>query len=278
MSARTFLAVGHVCHDVVGDGRVLGGAAAYSSIAARNLGAESRVVTSFGEDFIGEALLAGVRLVWRRSAATTTFYNTYVDGARQQTLLGVADGLSASDVPQEWRSSDVLYLCPIADEVRPDVLEGFRGRVAGASPQGWFRQWDEAGRVSAKRWREAEDVLARVEALILSREDLAPFPEELDRFRALAPCVVVTEGAEGATVYQGRGRAHFPAYAAREVDPTGAGDVFAAAFLLHFADTGDAHESADAANCAASFAVEAVGTRGVPTVEQVRIRRLRGRA
>ena len=44
-----------------------------------------------------------------------------------------------------------------------------------------------------------------------------------------------------------------------EVDPTGAGDVFAAAFLVRYQETGDPLEAAAFAACAASCVVEGVG-------------------
>jgi 1D-myo-inositol 3-kinase len=45
-----------------------------------------------------------------------------------------------------------------------------------------------------------------------------------------------------------------------EVDPTGAGDVFAACFLVRYHETGDPLEAAAFAACAASCAVEGIGT------------------
>ena len=58
-------------------------------------------------------------------------------------------------------------------------------------------------------------------------------------------------------------------------DPTGAGDVFAASFLLHYRQTGDPVTSLEFAHCVASFAVEAEGTLGIPTYAQVSERQKR---
>ena len=55
-----------------------------------------------------------------------------------------------------------------------------------------------------------------------------------------------------------------------EVDPTGAGDVFAGAFLWHlYKSGGDWQTAADWANCVASFVVEKRGVAGVPKLAEV---------
>jgi sugar/nucleoside kinase (ribokinase family) len=64
---------------------------------------------------------------------------------------------------------------------------------------------------------------------------------------------------------------HAPAFkSAVEVDPTGAGDVFAAAFFWHLHNSGgDWRTAADWANCVASFVVEKRGVAGVPKLAEV---------
>ncbi len=57
---------------------------------------------------------------------------------------------------------------------------------------------------------------------------------------------------------------------AREVDPTGAGDVFAAAYVWHlYQSRGNWRQAADWANCVASFVVEKRGVAGIPKLSEV---------
>lgn len=249
---------------------MVGGAAAYSSIAAHSLGASARVLTSHPDDFEEHRTLPdAIALTVKRAEEATTFHNTYDGGSRTQRLLGRAAVLAGPDVPDGWAALDVLYLCPIADEVEPSVLDASRAGIVGVTPQGWFRTWDAEGVVSAKRWEEAESVLPHVDVCVLSEEDIHGFPSELGRFRELTKRVVFTHGANGATLYTGGEEQHFPAYDAKQVDPTGAGDVFATAYLLFVAAGGDPYDAMAFGNCVASFAVEDVGTHGIPTATRV---------
>ena len=50
---------------------------------------------------------------------------------------------------------------------------------------------------------------------------------------------MVTEARKGCTVWHGGRPVRYPPFEAQEVDPTGAGDVFAAAFFLRYTETRD---------------------------------------
>ncbi|MBI2468198.1 MAG: hypothetical protein HYV62_10340, partial [Candidatus Rokubacteria bacterium] len=54
-----------------------------------------------------------------------------------------------------------------------------------------------------------------------------------------------------------------------EVEPTGAGDVFAAAFLIRYNATGDPWDAAAFAAVAGALTVEGEGIAGVPTRERL---------
>jgi sugar/nucleoside kinase (ribokinase family) len=74
------------------------------------------------------------------------------------------------------------------------------------------------------------------------------------------PIVAVTRGWRGLWLHTREGVREVPSLPRSEVDPTGAGDVFATSFFLRYHETGDAVEAAGFAACAASCAVEGLGT------------------
>ena len=105
--------------------------------------------------------------------------------------------------------------------------------------------------------------------VVLSEEDVAGDAGAVDAYRTRVRIVVLTRGAQGATVYAGDGVLHVPAYPAREVDPTGAGDVFAAAFAIRYHKEKDLLGAALFAAATASLVVEAPGGSAIPSLAQV---------
>lgn len=271
-TSTTFLSIGHFCYDVSPKGYILGGSASYSTLTARNLGHRARAVTAVGANFDRQnSLLEGIETVYHESSDTTIFDNQYDEkGHRQQFILGVAQQLKGHDVPVEWRTSNIAYLCPIADEVSAEVVHCFsEDTLIGATPQGWLRQWNANGRVAAKRWETAKEILPYIDVLILSDEDLRSYPDELEKYIGLAPIVVLTQGARGAILFQNGTQFGSDAYPVTEVDPTGAGDVFAAAFLIDYYQNRSVAAALNFAHCVASFAVEGAGTSRIPKLAQV---------
>src|SRR5207237_9450355 len=104
----------------------------------------------------------------------------------------------------------------------------------------------------------------RLQALCASVEDMADrVPAAVDWFQRI-PLGVLTAGTAGALLYVNGERYEVQPRPALEVDATGAGDVFAATFVIryHFGD--DPWEAAAAAACAASLSVQAEGWAAVP--------------
>jgi 1D-myo-inositol 3-kinase len=290
-AAPDFLTIGHVTRDILPDSTFsLGGTVTFAALTAYRLGLVAAIITCADAELLADlpARLPEIGLVARTSSATTAFVNIYHEGFRTQYLRARADQLQLEDVPETWRNAPVILFGPLDQELSPALASLFPrhpGAIFAATPQGWLRRWDEDGRVWPTPWTAAEEILPLLDVLILSHEDLLPFANGnrtdadaiLTHWSMQVPLLVATDGRHGATLFQHGIVERFPAYSAHEVDPTGAGDVFAAAFLVHYYRHGDPRKAVDFANCVASLSIEHVGIAGIPTMEVVRERISRGK-
>ncbi len=274
------LIVGNIVQDLVPNGFTVGGTATYMAITARNLGRQPGIVTRLAPDFVLPAALDGVTVHRINAAHTTTFHNIYHDGHRQQFLLAVAGPLEPNDIPHEWLATPIVHLGPLSRELDPRFAKLFPNALVGVTPQGWLRQWDDdpsthlasGWRVRMRPWLEAPDILPHVDVLVLSEEDLNGDAALMDNYVQMARIAVMTRGRDGCIVFANGERRRVAGFPANEVDPTGAGDVFAAAFLIRLHETNDPFQAAQFANATASFCVEAPGITGIPTRAQVKAR------
>jgi 1D-myo-inositol 3-kinase len=279
------LIVGHLTRDLTPDGWRLGGPALYAARTASLRGLRVAVVTSASVDVAeaSRAALPGVALRVIPSPESTTFENTYFDGGRRQILRALATPLRARDIPRAWRAAPIALLAPVAREFDPSIAASLGCATLGLAPQGWLRQWDEQGVVRpAPLDARASDLLGSCSALVLSREDLtgpdappealAQADETLGAWAAHTPNLVVTRGRAGAELWRCGRNEFFPAFPAHEVDPTGAGDVFAMTFLCALAAGATLENAMIEANQVAALSVEGVGIAAIPTPDAARTR------
>jgi sugar/nucleoside kinase (ribokinase family) len=206
----------------------------------------------------------------KSTPASTAFENQYLPSGRVQILRRRASELGLEDVPAGWRSADIVHLAPIANEIPIDLAREFSGSFVGLTVQGALRTWDSHGRVTHRNWKSIRELLELADAVVLSLEDLQLEPTVGAEMAAECRTLVVTEGARGATLYEGgRGRS-VPPQRAEELDPTGAGDIFAAVFFIRLHETGDAWAAAQLSNRIAARSVERVGLAGAPTAAEAR--------
>jgi 1D-myo-inositol 3-kinase len=265
-----FLVIGHVTKDLQEEGYTIGGTVTFASLTARNLGQRTAVITRASPDLSLNPLYQGIEVLRLPSPVTTTFQNLYsTDGTRTQFIRAVAGQIKAEDIPLDWCDAKIVLLGPLADELEGSIGKMFPRSLIGVTPQGWMRRWDGNGQVFPEPWEGADEVLSHAKVVVCSENDIERDENVIQSYARMADILVMTHGPGGATVYH-RGEARcLPAFQTVEIDPTGAGDVFAAAYLIELERSGDPYAAAHFANCVASFTVEKQGTEGIPTLEQV---------
>jgi len=262
-----FLAVGHIVKDVDGAEWRLGGSVAYAALQAARLGQSVACVTACGSDLDPVENLGWAE--WRvvPGPDSTTFENRQREGRRVQRVLSLASPIAIDDIPEDWWHARTVFLCPVMGEVMPDVGEiAAPSSLLGIGCQGWLRTL-RATRVEAIPFERRPPWL-HGDVAFLSEEDIAQ-PERAADWSKHVPYVVLTRGRHGATIWNEGSVYRLPAYPAKVVDETGAGDVFASAFLVRFHETRDPIESGRFAAAAASLSVQGEGLKRIGTRDEI---------
>ena len=236
-----------------------GGALTNSAIAAARMGQPTGFITQLSTDLFGERLLAymrangiDTRFVLRSAAPTTLALveRTAASNRYAFYMRGTADTLWAPDtlppLPDSCRylhfGSIALLQEPAASRIA-DLVEAQRSRriiVFDPNVRTSLIADAPAYRRRCGRWLRACDLLK------LSDEDAAflspgiDFAEAAASYLAQGPrAVVVTRGAEGATLYRcGSAPIHVKPAPVTVVDTIGAGDTFGAGLSVGLLEQG----------------------------------------
>jgi len=266
LSAPVALVVGHATLDHVGGRLLPGGSAYYGAHALAALGAEVRVLTAAGADlpadvfrFPAAAPAGSIDAIILPSQATTTFENQYDPaGRRTQRVHAAARPLRPEDLPEGWREADLLLLASVLGELDPAAFAGaVRARATGLCIQGLVREVLPDGSVAPRRLEPTPEALGAIGVAVLGEDEAAGQPGLPEALAAAVPLVAFTRGPRGCDLLRaGERTRHVGVHRTVEVDPTGAGDVFAAALLLALSRGDDPVEAARLGAAAASIVVE----------------------
>ncbi len=266
-----YLVIGHFSKDLTAEGSRLGGTVAYGALTARALGLRVGILSSFNPDDLDISILGDMPIINIPSEETTSFENIAEGNKREQILHQRAALIDYEQVPVNWRRSAIIHLAPIAQEIKSQLPAGFSPALLGLTPQGWLRGWDDEGRVSLRKWSQAEASLNHASAAVLSAGDVDADEELIEEISLASRVLALTEGEEGVRLYWNNDLRRFPASQEKVLDTTGAGDIFAAAFFIRLYSTRDPWESARFATCLASKSVTRFGLESIPTHEEIQI-------
>jgi len=276
------VSVGHLCIDSISFPNrplpyiILGGSAAYVSLAARRLGASVYIISKVGGDF-PEAYLwwlnqEGVNLAEvakLKQEKTTRFelkYNSDLSN-RVLRLTSKAPPITVEDL-QKTIKAKVVHLAPIANEISYEVAEKLAksAEVLSLDPQGLVRAFDENGFVANEPLKDKR-ILELIDVYKSSQDEIEAVTGVADLKAAIravhdfdVEAVIVTLGAKGAVLSVEGTAYEIPAYTPNKlVDPTGAGDAFIGGFLAEYVRGKEILWCGCVGSAAASTVVEGVG-------------------
>ena len=295
-SRPLLVVVGHASRDLVADdprGWRLGGSVAYVSLTAARLGIAVRAVIGLDGESAEASELgllhgAGVELAPNVFAKAPVFRNVETPHGRRQECLAVGPRLHPHEVPEAWREADAWALVPVLDELSGGGWARLPARDATVALgwQGLLRE-ARAGGPTRSRPPTADPLLERADVTVVSADDLDGVSMvDLVAHKGLTPLfprrgqeLVMTDAVSGGwlMVRSTRGWDIVPydaAVADPELDQTGAGDVFLAAYLVTALDDTllPPHRPAErpffrlrVAAVAAAMSIEGPGITAIPT-------------
>jgi sugar/nucleoside kinase (ribokinase family) len=256
-------AIGPLSRDVVsGTPARPGGTVFYAAATLARLGADAVVGASCAaadrELLLRPLEALGLPVRWYPSPASTSYRFHYEGERRVMVQEGVADPWPPEDAREaagdaRWVHVGALVrtdfppetLAALAGEGRFLLLDG-QGLVRGAA----------LGPLRLERPSLAQLTHASVLKLDEEEADVLVGGDEVARLRSLGvPEVLLTRGSRGALVVTSSASEDVPAHdLAGKVDPTGAGDTFAAAYLVARSRGAEPVEAArDATDAVAAF-------------------------
>jgi 1D-myo-inositol 3-kinase len=292
-----YTTVGHVTADVMADGsRRPGGGAFYSALQAARLGRRARILTRGRREEIEELLApydGELELEVIDAPQTTTLATSGIGATRSQRLLAWGGEIGA----EIELDTEILHLAPVARE----TPSSWRGRAAfvGLTPQGLVRSWSREDALIVPCPLRRSQLPQHCDAIVISEAERMScstlFAREHERRSAdvgadgragadadsadadgRTGADARTEAATGAVIAVTAGAAPTELRLAggeivhsqvppigRVCDDLGAGDVFAAAFFIAFADGATARAAAAFANAAAAVRVAGHGAGAI---------------
>jgi sugar/nucleoside kinase (ribokinase family) len=265
-----YLLIGHITADLTPTGRVPGGTVSYALRTAWAFGLRVGVLTSTarGEPLLAELQPYAGEIVSLPADETTTYENLYSAAGRVQYVRGVAAPITRADIPAEFMGAPLVHFAPIAGEIDPQIAHDFKDATTLLTLQGWLRAWDATGRVRFKRWFDP-DVLKSIDIVVFSEEDIVESPQMEAEFAGAVRHLFVTRAEKGGTYYRDGVPMNYDTPQVELVNPTGAGDVFAASLLAALPTFN--HDMARAIRVAArlgAIAVTRMTLDGTPTREE----------
>ena len=239
MAAGVEASGGSAGNTVAGVGS-FGGRAAYLGKVADDVlgGVFAHDIRAAGVHFDTPALVGG-------AGTGRCLINVTPDGQRTMcTFLGAANQLTVADVDTAViGDSAIVYLEGYLFDPAP-ARAAFEAAAAAAHAAGRKVAITLSDSFVVGRWRAelldfittSADIVLANDAELTALFETDDFDAACDRLAALVEVAAVTRGAEGSVVIRGAERVAVPAYPVDKViDTTGAGDQYAAGFLLGLA-------------------------------------------
>lgn len=267
-------------------GRVLSGCSTNACLAAKRLGMGKVALigcigANYRSRFIADMTRYGVGLPSVPVSNQTGGFRLVYDrqGNRTLEVLGLADPIEPTAIPEECLRSKAILFGPILHEVDLALVAYIKTNSDAElflDPQGLTRTLGSNGKIQHASNPEVDAIIQNVDFVKPNEVEavvLTGFSEPEASAKRLvelgANVGIVTLAERGSVVYDSHDLHRIPAFSTFAKDPTGAGDVYIGAFITRYLRGGGIRDSALFASAAASIKVEHTGPAFPLTYPQV---------
>jgi sugar/nucleoside kinase (ribokinase family) len=255
------IVIGHITLDEYNAKLIPGGSAYYCSQTYLALGAQVKLISIVGNDFHFDEVFQGMDTLVKRTGKTTQFKNIYKKNSiREQISLAQAEPISYDGIPEDFKECDVLHLVPVLGEVDINMwVTLIKSKLVAIGLQGWLRRINSSKIVLSKKCTFSEEEYKKIDLLCMSEDDIKDQSDLLENIIKFVPIVALTHGVKGCDIYRDGIKKSYGVFKTIEVDPTGAGDVFASGLVHSIASGKSEMEAGHIGAGLASVIIEDVG-------------------
>ncbi len=259
------------------NGRVLSGCSTNACLAAKRLGLTKVgmigcIGPDFGKRFLHDMNNYGIDVRLDSTDGETGGFHLIYDSRGDRTLdvLGVAERITPSHIPDEYLDAKFILIGPVLGEVDLALVNFIRSSSSAKlflDPQGLVRIIGSDRRVIHKcdrqQFRKIADLVDFIKPNEHESETITGEKDPVLAARQIgqlgSAVSIVTLAERGSILIDNNRLYRIPAFPTNAIDPTGAGDVYAGSFITDYIRKGNTVEAAMFASAAASLMVEQMG-------------------
>lgn len=258
----------------------LGGPPCYAGLVAKNLNSDVWLITKIGYDFPDEYMiwlsknqLNFIKDFKSQVKPTTRFKIVLKDGERELYLQAKCEDIEVTQL--ESLSCDGMIISPIVGEINLDFLKRASklSPIIYLDPQGFLRAFDSHGKCYLKpseyeieKWAKIIKVDSEEAYQITGQKDLKQASIIL---RRKGVSIILATNKQHVLLFYGNNGYKIPIPSVKVVDTTGAGDIFAGAFLTTYLKCNDPLWSACVATAFSSLSIQYKGLAKIPESKKI---------
>ncbi len=256
----------------------LGGPISFSSLATEQLKISTRCITSFGLDLPKDHLnylssLSHLKICNNQSKLTTRFHHDIYASHRVLRILEEANNID--NYIAEFDPSKACLLSPVFHEVTGLGVSWIRDNydLIAMDVQGFIRDKDNNNKIIPNNSKDQiSAIIHQGDFVKFSFKEAKNFTgkDSLPRMFSSLPqnnVQIITLGIDG-LAYSDHGKCYtLRAELVKEIDPTGAGDVFLAGFIANYLRTEELDISLAVGMALASESVKYQGVNPLPDID-----------